>query len=87
MKFPRDPIYGRPPRWGRLYAKHFPHNTDGASRHVRLIADDLRDVRSPLRALLAEAGYEPDHMARSMEVTVKALWETRDTLASGKERP
>ena len=74
---PRDPDYGKPPRWGRLYAKHFPLDTCGTSRHVKMISEWLRDTKSPLRKVLADAGYEPDHMARSMENTVKFLWEER----------
>lgn len=70
----------KPPRWDRLYARHFPVDTDGYSRHVRLIATDLRSKRSPLRKLLADAGYEPDHLAESMEQTVVMLWRTRELM-------
>ncbi len=80
VKVPRDPAYGKPPRWGRLYDKHFPHNTDGASRHVKCFAEQLRDVRGPVRALIAEH-QEPDHIASSMEVTVRMLWEARARIA------
>jgi len=78
--YARDPDYGKPPRWSRLYARFFPKHTCGSSRHARLIADSLREVRSPVRRLLIDAGYEPDHMASSIEVTVQALWETRARL-------
>lgn len=72
----------RPPNWAKLYGKHFPNDTDGASRHVKIIAREmLRSKRSKVRKMLADAGYDPDHMARSMESTVIALWETRAELA------
>lgn len=77
----RDQHCGTPPRWSRLYAKHCPHNTDGASRHVKVISESLRGLRSPVRRLLDDAGYEPDHWAFSMETTVKALWEARAEIA------
>ncbi len=80
-KYGRDPNYGNPPRWDRLYRRFFPANTCGASRHVKVIAEGLRGVRSPLRKLLIDAGYEPDHMAASMESTVKSLWEARAALS------
>lgn len=76
-KIPRDPAYGKPPRWSRLYDKHFPDNTDGASRHVKCFAEQLRDVRGYVRALLRD----PDHVARSMELTIIALWEARARIA------
>ncbi len=53
--------------------RHFPDNTDGASRHVKCFAEQLRYLRSPLRAVV----FEPDHIARSMELTVLALWSPR----------
>lgn len=80
-KYARDPDCGKPPRWGRLYARFCPKHTDGCSRHVKVISEGLRDVRSPLRRLLIDAGYEPDHWAESMELTVTMLWETRAKLA------
>ena len=77
-KYARDPDYGQPVRWAKEYAKHCPARTDGCSRHTKTIAHDfLRDVRSPVRRLLIDAGYEPDHWARSMELTVVMLWEAR----------
>jgi hypothetical protein len=82
-RIPRDPAYGKPPLWGRLYAKHFPEHTDPSSRHVKVIAESLRRTDSPLRKLLHDAGYEPDHMARSMEATVEMLWEMRAALQRG----
>jgi len=46
-----------------------------------MVADDvLRDPKSPVRALLIEAGYEPDHWAASLESTVQSLWEARAEL-------
>ena len=81
IKYARDPDYGRPPQWRKLYAKHCPRNTDPWSRHARLIAEEiLRDPRSPVRRLLIDAGYEPDHWASAIEVTVKNLWEAREHL-------
>jgi hypothetical protein len=77
---PRDPDYGKPPNWTKLYERHFPHRTDPTSRHARVIAGALRDTRSPLRKLLHEAGYEPDHMASALEGTVKMLWEAREKI-------
>lgn len=79
-RVPRDPVYGKPPRWGRHYDRHCPHRTDATSRHVKVIAESLRDIRSPLRALLDEAGYEPDHMASSLEHTVVMLWQAREDI-------
>lgn len=79
-RYARDPSYGKPPLWGRLYAKHCPAHTDGCSRHVSLISEDFRDPKSEVRRLLIDAGYEPDHWASSMEVTVRALWEARAEL-------
>jgi len=77
-RYKRDPDYGRAMAWGPLYAKHFPHETDPCSRHVRIIAEDiLRDVNSPVRRMLIDAGYEPDHWAQSMELTVRELWRER----------
>lgn len=72
---PRDENYPKPLRWARLYQRHCPQRTDPTSRHVKTISQSLRDLRSPIRAALAE--YEPDHMASSMEQTVKMLWEAR----------
>lgn len=80
-RYARDPTYGKPPSWSRLYATHFPLDTDGASRHVKIIAQDiLRDPKSPVRRMLIDAGYEPDHWAQSMEIAVQALWKARADL-------
>ncbi|MGR3495244.1 hypothetical protein [Citreimonas sp.] len=75
MPVPRSPDHPKPMRWSRLYARHCPHRTDPTSRHVKVIAEGLRDLRSPMREALA--GYDPDHMASSLELTVKMLWEAR----------
>jgi hypothetical protein len=64
--------------WDTMYEIHFPHRTDPTSRHVKMIAEGLRDLRSPLRAALAE--FEPDHMAASIEQTVRMLWEAREEI-------
>lgn len=78
MGYERDESYGKPPRWGREYGKHFPRDTCGASRHVRLIADEiLRNPKSEVRRMLIDAGYEPDHWASSLESTVLSLWRLR----------
>lgn len=82
---PRDPDYGKPPRWGRAYAKFFPEFTDGCSRHVRLCADELRWVRSPLRQAVSD-WWEPDHVAQSLEVTVLALWQARREIRRLREK-
>ena len=84
MTAPRDPLFPKRIRWGRLYDRHFPDRTDPTSRHVKVISEDLRDLHSPLRKVVAEAGYEPDHMANSMELTVKMLWEAREKLEKAK---
>lgn len=73
----RDPSYGKPPRWGRIYDKYFPKHTCPASRHVKVIAESLRDPKSEVRRLLIDAGYEPDHWASSLEDTVQVLWASR----------
>jgi hypothetical protein len=79
-KYRRDTSYGRRPQWGRLYGRYFPKHTDGASRHTRMIADDLADPKSPIRRMLIDAGYEVDHWVSSLDATVQALWETRERL-------
>lgn len=76
-KYAVDPDYGSPPDWPALYGLYCPTHTDPSSRHVRIISEILRDPKSPVRRLLIDAGYEPDHWARSMETTVKLLWEAR----------
>ena len=82
-KYARNPDYGAPPKWGKLYDKYFPDHTDGSSRHTKIIAQDiLRDTRSPVRRILIDAGYEPDHWAQSLETTVQMLWEARVKLAA-----
>ncbi|MBK9496680.1 MAG: hypothetical protein IPO08_19700 [Xanthomonadales bacterium] len=81
-KYARDPDYGQPVKWAREYDKHFPDNTDGCSRHTKMIAhENLRAINSPVRRMLIDAGYEPDHWAQSMELTVTMLWEARAEIA------
>ena len=89
-RYARDPAYGKPPNWRAIYDEHCPVRTCPASRHTRMIAEDiLRDPKSPVRRLLIDAGYEPDHWASSIEVTVKSLWEARRHLEwqDGEWRP
>ena len=76
-KYARDKSYPPPLKWGSLYGKYFPVHTDSRSRHVKVISQSLRDLRSPLRKHLVDLGYEPDHLASSMEETVKMLWDLR----------
>lgn len=80
-KAPRDPLYDPPPNWSKLYKKHFPKHTDATSRHVKVICEGLRKPSNPMRVALHNMGYEPDHMAESMENTVKMLWEARQRIA------
>jgi hypothetical protein len=76
-RYSRDPDYPREPRWDRLYGRHFPMHTDPYSRHARIVCDNLRRIRSPIRKILIDAGYEVDHWANSLEVTIVQLWEAR----------
>jgi hypothetical protein len=81
-KYARDPDYRNPPRWSKLYARHCPANTCPASRHTKMVAHEiLRMVNSPVRRLLMDAGYEPDHWAGSLEMTVTELWKARARIA------
>jgi hypothetical protein len=68
------------PRWDRLYRKHFPHDTDPWSRHAKFISETLLSKRSEVRKLLEKAGYEPDHWANSIAITVANLWAERASL-------
>ena len=80
-RYKRDPDYGKPPNWKKLYGEHFPARTDAYSRHARLIAGEiLRDPKSPVRRMLIDAGYEPDHWASAIEATVVNLWNARRLL-------
>jgi hypothetical protein len=72
----RDPDHPRERGWSRR-DNAFPSRTCPASRHAALIADSLRDFHSPLRRLLIDAGYEPDHMASSIESTCLSVWRHR----------
>jgi hypothetical protein len=67
--------YPRPKGWNkaREWAKTCP-----VSRHAAMIADGLRDRRKGgYGKVLHDAGYDPDHMASSIEATVMSLWEAR----------
>jgi hypothetical protein len=76
-RYARDPVYAKPPQWGRLYGKFFPIHTDPTSRHCKVVAEALRNPSSEVRRWLIDNGYEPDHWATALEGTVKMLWETR----------
>lgn len=69
--------YPRPRHWRSPETAIKPLKTCPVSRHTAMIADELRDPKSPIRKLMIEAGYEPDHWASSLEVTVMTLWEAR----------
>ena len=47
-----------------------------ASRHAQLIVDAMRS-KDGIGKLLRDAGYEPDHMADSLESVIISLWEAR----------
>jgi len=75
-RYKRDKAYGKRPKgWDK--DRGFPHRTCPASRHTAMIADSLRDPKSPMRRLLIDAGYEPDHMASSIESTCMSVWSAR----------
>ena len=82
---PRDPAYPKPPSWGRLYRRFFPEFTCGASRHVQIFAEDIRDTRSEFRAVI-DQWQVPDHIASSLEATVQALWQARADVRRLRER-
>lgn len=71
--------YPKPPGWRKI-GRHYLVNTCPVSRHTRMLADELRDPKSPFGKLMREAGYEPDHWASSLEWTVKSLWEARERI-------
>lgn len=79
-KYARDPDYAKPPQWGRLYRKHWPHNTDPCSRHAKMVCAMLRDPKHTVRRMLMDSGWEPDHWASSIEATIQNLWEAREHL-------
>jgi hypothetical protein len=68
--------YPRPVNWRRLPDGGYP-KTCPASRHAAMVCDSFRDARSPVRKLLIDAGYDPDHWAGSIESAVQSLWEAR----------
>lgn len=76
--------YGPPPRWSREYDRYCPKHTCPASRHVKMITENLRS--GPLGKVVDAAGYEADHHASSMERTVLALWRSRKELAALKAK-
>ena len=71
--------YPRPDHWRKLPDGGHP-KTCPATRHAAMICDSFRDARSPIRKLLIDAGYEPDHWAGSIECVVQSLWEARQFL-------
>ena len=71
------------PNWSRLYAKFFPDFTCPASRHVKVISEGKR--KGQMRDALD--GWDTEHMAEALEVTVQDLWEARKLLTeAGYER-
>lgn len=60
-------------------ARRFPSNTDPASRHAYIMAENM--VKTHGYPMLAE---EPWHCAISIMATVAALWEARTELAKLK---
>lgn len=85
-KYARSPDHGKPPRWSSLYDRYCPEHTDPWSRHVKVISENLRNTKSEIRKILIDAGYDPDHWAHSMEVTVTRLWQER-AVAVGPTTP
>ena len=59
-------------------ANNFPHNTCGASRHTRMVADALT---SKTREHPIEEIWDAEHIAQSLYATVEALWKARAKLA------
>ena len=52
-------------------AERFPHNTCPASRHLRMIADDLRRGDCP------QLREDPEHCAATMLSVLESLWKLR----------
>lgn len=50
-----------------------------ASRHAHMIVDGLRS-KGGYGKLLRDAGYDPNHMAESIESVVMSLWDARQYL-------
>ncbi len=69
--------YSRPKHWNNPDKAFSPWKTCPISRHTAMIADGLRHRKSPLRITLVEAGFDPDHMASSIEACVMSLWHAR----------
>lgn len=69
--------YPRPKHWRNPGKVFDPLRTCPSTRHAAMIADELRDKKSALRKLLTENGYEPEHMASSIEAVVMGLWHAR----------
>ena len=74
------PKHSRKPQWRRLYARHFPMDTDGSSRWVKMVSEDLRDKKHPLHVFVEEFNGrgEAIRMAEAFERTVIALWKARE---------
>ncbi len=80
-RYARDPAYFEAVDWDILYRVHHPQFTCPASRGAKLISENLRDKNAPLRQILVGADFDLEHMASSIEATVKALWEARARIA------
>jgi len=52
-------------------AERFPHNTCPASRHLRMIADELRRGDCP------QLREDPEHCAATMLSVLESLWKLR----------
>ena len=50
-----------------------------ASRHAHLIVDNMRS-KNGMGKILRDSGYDPDHMADSLESVISSLWEARQYL-------
>lgn len=85
-RYKRDLSVPAPPRWDKLYEKYFPNNTCPESRHAVMVCEVLRNLRSTGRNALADAGYAPDHLAVSIEHTIKSLWRARAEIARLKAK-
>jgi hypothetical protein len=84
-RIPRNPVYGKPPRWSQVYEQYCPEHTDGRSRHCKVFSQELRATNGDARRAIAAIGYDPDHIASSIESTTIALWEARAEITRLRE--